>query len=69
MEGQMEQQYAIKFCVRLQKSGVEMLAMLRKCYGEHCLGCVTILWWYAKFTADLEQSAALQLHGGCKVSV
>ncbi len=70
MEVQTEQRYTIKFCVWLQKFDVETLAMLRQCYGEHCFGCAMILLWHAKFTADLEQSAAaLHSWGGCKVSV
>ncbi len=69
MEVQMEQQYAIKFCVRLQKSGVETLEMLRQCYGERWLGHVTILRWHTKFTADLEQLAALKLRDEYKISV
>ncbi len=69
MEVQKEQRHVIKFCVRLQKSGVETLAMQCQCYGEHYLGCATILRWHAKFTADLKQSVALQLHSRCKVSV
>ncbi len=59
----------IKFCVRLQKSGVETLAMLRQCYGDRCLGRAMILRWHTTFTADLEQLAALQPCDGCEVSV
>ncbi len=69
IEVQTEQRYAIKFSVWLQKSGVETMEMLRQCYGEHYLIHAMILRLHAKFTADLEQSVALQPRSGCNISV
>jgi hypothetical protein len=38
MDGTIVQRACIKFCVKLGKSAIETLEMLREAFGEHFLG-------------------------------
>jgi hypothetical protein len=37
MDGKIEQRVCIKFCMKLGKSAIETLEMLREAFGEHSL--------------------------------
>ena len=49
MQRSLEQHYAIKFCVKLGKSGSEMLQLLRIAYGDAVLSSSQVLRWYKAF--------------------
>ena len=49
MQRSLEQRYAIKFCVKLGKSGSEMLQLLRTAYGDAALSSSQVLRWYKAF--------------------
>ena len=49
-----EQRACIKFCVRLDKTAVETLDMIRKAFGDLSLGRSTVFEWHARFKAGRE---------------
>jgi len=49
MQRSLEQRYAIKFCVKLRKSGSETLQLLRTAYGDAVLSSSQVLRWYKVF--------------------
>jgi len=49
MQRSLEQRYAIKFCVKLGKSGSETLQLLRTAYGDAVLSSSQVLRWYKAF--------------------
>jgi len=49
MQRSLEQRYAIKFCVKLGKSGSETLHLLRTAYGDAVLSSSQVLRWYKAF--------------------
>jgi hypothetical protein len=48
-ERNFEQRYAIKFCVKLGKNGIETFNKLKQAYGEHALSRSQVLKWYKAF--------------------
>ena len=63
-----EQRAAIRFCVRLNKSGAETVLMLKQAYKEECLCRSAILRWHNLFKAGRE-SFELIPHGGHPTTV
>ena len=51
----MEQDYAIKFCVKLQKTKQEMHAMLKDAYGNEQMSKATFYRWFNRFSKGNEQ--------------
>jgi hypothetical protein len=49
MQRSLEQCYAIKFCVKLGKSGSETLQLLRTAYGDAVLSSSQVLRWHKAF--------------------
>ena len=49
MQRSLEQCYAIKFCVKLRKSGSETLNLLRAAYGDAVLSLAQVLRWHKVF--------------------
>ena len=49
MQRSLEQRYAIKFYVKLGKSGSETLQLLRTAYGYAVLSSSQVLRWYKAF--------------------
>jgi len=49
IQRRMEQRYAIKFCLKLGKSGSETLQLLRTAYGDAVLSSSQVLTWYKAF--------------------
>ena len=49
MQRSLEQRYAIKFCVKLGKSGSETLQVLRTAYGDAVLSSAQALRWHKEF--------------------
>lgn len=45
MQSPIEQHYAIKFCVKISKSGPEMVEMVSAAYKENALSHAQIYWW------------------------
>ena len=48
-ERNFEQRCAIKFCVKLGKTGIETLNKLKQAYGEHALSRSQVFKWYKAF--------------------
>jgi hypothetical protein len=51
MDGKIEQQVSIKFCVKLGKSVTETLEMLHEAFGEHYLSRTVVFEWHSRFKA------------------
>jgi len=49
MQRSLEQRYAIKFCVKLGKSGSKTLQLLRTAYGDAVLSSAQVLRWHKAF--------------------
>jgi hypothetical protein len=45
MQHSVDQRYAIKFCVKLEKSATGMLAMIQKAYGKDALSKAQVFRW------------------------
>ena len=54
MERTIEQRYAIKFCVKLDKTPSETLEMLRRAYGEATLSSAQVFRWRKAFKEGRE---------------
>ena len=46
MQENIEQRYAIKFYVKLNKSATEMFASLTEAYGDAALSCTAVFKWH-----------------------
>ena len=64
MQRSLEQCYAIKFCVKLRKSGSEMLQLLRTAYGDAVLSSAQVLRWHKAFKYGRE-SVEDEQRAGC----
>jgi hypothetical protein len=51
MDGKIEQRVCIKFCVKLGKSAIETLEMLREAFGEHSLSRTAVVEWHSRLKA------------------
>ncbi|GFV41080.1 HTH_48 domain-containing protein [Trichonephila clavipes] len=49
MQQSIEQRYAIKFCVRLGKSGASTLEMIQQAYGRESLSQAQVFRWHKMF--------------------
>ena len=49
MQRSVEQRYAIKFCVKLGKSGSKTLQLLRTAYGDVVLSSAQVFRWHNAF--------------------
>jgi len=49
-ERNFEQQCAIKFCVKLEETGIETFNKLKQAYGEHALSRSQVFKWYKAFS-------------------
>ncbi|XP_035208563.1 protein GVQW3-like [Stegodyphus dumicola] len=49
MEQHLEQRYAIKFCVRLNKTATETLGMLQEAFNEEFMSRAMIFMWHKRF--------------------
>ena len=54
MQENIEQRYAIKFCVKLNKSATEIFASLTKAYGDATLSRTMIFKWHKAFKEGRE---------------
>ena len=54
MQENMEQCYAIKFCVKLNKSATETFASLTEVYGDATLSRTMVFKWHKAFKEGLE---------------
>lgn len=54
MQRRVEQRYAIKFCVKLNKSTTETLAMSQETYGKDSLSKVQVFRWHKTFKDKIE---------------
>jgi len=54
MQENIEQQYAIKFCVKLNKSATETFASLTEAYGDAKLSINMVFKWYKAFKEGRE---------------
>jgi len=54
MQWSLEQRYAIKFCVKLRKSGSETFQLLRTAYGDAVLSSAQVLRWHKAFKEGTE---------------
>lgn len=46
MQSNVEQRYAVKFCVKLEKSATETLAMMQRAYGNDALSKAQVFRWH-----------------------
>jgi hypothetical protein len=46
MDGKIEKRVCIKICVKLGKSAIESLEMLREAFGEYSIGLTTVFEWH-----------------------
>jgi len=63
MQRSLEQRYAIKFCVKLGKSGSITLQLLRTAYGDAVLSSVQVLRWHKAFKDGRESAEDEQCAG------
>jgi hypothetical protein len=49
MDGKIKQHVYTKFCVKLGKSTIETLEMLREAFGEHSLNWTAVFEWHSHF--------------------
>ena len=54
MQENIEQRYAIKFCVKLNKSATEIFASLTEAYGDTTLSRTMVFKWHKAFKEDRE---------------
>ena len=54
MQENIEQRYAIKFCVKLNKSATETFASLTEAYGDATLSRTMVFKWHKAFKAGRE---------------
>ena len=54
MQRNVEQRYALKFCVKLEKSATETLAMIQKAYEKDALSKAQVLRWHKMFKEGRE---------------
>ena len=54
MQENIEQRYAIKFCVKLNKSAIEMFASLTEAYGDATRSRTMVFKWHKAFKAGRE---------------
>jgi len=54
MQENIEQRYAIKFCVKFNKSATETFASLTEAYGEAILSRTMVFKWYKAFKEGQE---------------
>lgn len=54
MEKNLEQRYAIKFCVKLGKTATETLGMIKDAYGNAALNRSTVFEWHKLFREGRE---------------
>ena len=54
MQRSVDQRYAIKFCVKLEKSATETLAMIQKAYGKDALSKAQVFRWHKAFSEGRE---------------
>ena len=64
MQRSLEQRYAIKFCVKLRKSGSETLQLLRATYRDAVLSSSQVLRWYKAFK-DGREDIEDEQRAGC----
>jgi hypothetical protein len=51
IDGKIEQRVCIKICVKLGKSAIETLEMLREAFVEYFLSRRAVFEWYSRFKA------------------
>jgi hypothetical protein len=49
MDGKIKQHVCIKFCMKLGKSSIETLEMLREAFREHSLSQTVVFEWHSHF--------------------
>ena len=54
MQRSVDQRYVIKFCVKLEKSATETLAMIQKAYGKDALSKAQVFRWHKAFREGRE---------------
>ena len=54
MQENIEQRYAIKFCVKLNKSATETFASLTEAYGDATLSITVVFKWHKAFKEGRE---------------
>ena len=54
MQRLLEQRYAIKFCVKLKKSGSETVGLIREAFGEETMSQTSIFEWHKMFREGRE---------------
>ncbi|XP_068238535.1 protein GVQW3-like [Palaemon carinicauda] len=55
MQGNKEQRYTIKFCVKLKKTNHEAYRMLKEVYGDEQICQASFYWWFNRFSEGNEQ--------------
>jgi hypothetical protein len=50
----MEQSPVIKFCVKLTKTAIETMELLKRAYGEECLVRPSVFEWHKRFKEGQE---------------
>jgi hypothetical protein len=59
MQHSVDQRYAIKFCVKLEKSVTETIAMIQKTYGKYALLKSQVFRWHKTFREGREDEQRL----------
>ena len=59
MQGNMEQCYTIKFCVKLKKTKQEAYKMLKEAYGDKQMNQASFYWWFNRFSEGNEQTTQM----------
>ena len=68
MQCSVDQRYTIKFCVKLEKSATETLAMIQKAYGKDALSKAQVFRWHKAFREGREDVEDEQCIGRLSMS-
>ena len=63
-EDTLEEQYAIKFCVKLGKNATETYGMLQNDFGASCMNRASVFEWHKRFKEGKESLRADETCGG-----
>lgn len=55
LQRSLEQRFAIKFCVKLEKTAVETVTIIKTAYKEHALSDRQVFWWHKVFLEGREE--------------
>jgi hypothetical protein len=62
MQRSLDQRYAIKFCVKLNKTSTETIGLLKEAYGDQSLSSAQVKRWHKSFKEGREKKTQEGAH-------